>query len=135
MNQTITIYTDGSCETQTRQGGWAAVLSCGEHRKALSGSAADATNNMMELRAVIEALSALKQTGSQVELFTLKLQQLIERDHIVNHPVDYVGEFVGRLLFSSLDPPHEDVHEDADPNRDAELDIDIINLPVIGFYP
>ncbi len=37
----ITIYTDGSCQTQTRIGDWAAVLSCGEYRKALSGSAAE----------------------------------------------------------------------------------------------
>ena len=70
MSQAITIYTDGSCETQTRQGGWAAILTQGERRKVISGKAADATNNMMELRAVIEALNALKQSGSQVALFT-----------------------------------------------------------------
>ena len=29
----ITIYTDGSCETQTRIGGYAAILQCGEHRR------------------------------------------------------------------------------------------------------
>lgn len=66
----IIIHTDGSCETQTRLGGWAAVLQCGEHQRVLQGSAADTTVNAMELTAVIEALKALKQAGSSVQLFS-----------------------------------------------------------------
>ena len=65
----IIIHTDGSCETQTRLGGWAAVLQCGEHQRILQGSASDTTVNAMELMAVIEALKALKQAGSVVQLF------------------------------------------------------------------
>lgn len=68
--QQIVIHTDGSCETQTRIGGWAAVLQFGEHQRVLQGSAVDATVNAMELTAVIEALKALKFTGSSVQLFT-----------------------------------------------------------------
>ncbi len=66
----IIIHTDGSCETQTRLGGWAAVLQCGEHQRVLQGSATDTTVNAMELTAVIEALKALKQPGSSVQLFS-----------------------------------------------------------------
>ena len=66
----IIINTDGSCETQTRLGGWAAVLQCGEHQRVLQGSATDTTVNAMELTAVIEALKALKQAGSTVQLFS-----------------------------------------------------------------
>jgi ribonuclease HI len=66
----IVICTDGSCETQTRLGGWAAVLQCGEHQRVLQGSAADTTVNAMEITAVIEALKALKQAGSSVQLFS-----------------------------------------------------------------
>ena len=66
----IIIHTDGSCETQTRLGGWAAVLQCGEHQRVLQGSATDTTVNVMELTAVIEALKALKQAGSSVQLFS-----------------------------------------------------------------
>jgi len=66
----IIIHTDGSCETQTRLGGWAAVLQCGEHQRVLQGSASDTTVNAMELMAVIEALKALKQAGSAVQLFS-----------------------------------------------------------------
>jgi ribonuclease HI len=69
MNR-ITIYTDGSCETQTRLGGWAAILQCGEHRRELSGSAADTTVNAMELTAVINGLSALKEANQTVEIIT-----------------------------------------------------------------
>jgi len=70
MTQPILIHTDGSCETQTRIGGWAAVLQCGEHRRELSGSADDTTVNAMELTAAIEGLSALKQTGATVEVIS-----------------------------------------------------------------
>ncbi|MEZ4666535.1 MAG: ribonuclease H [Anaerolineae bacterium] len=65
----ILIHTDGSCETQTRLGGWAAVLQCGEHQRVLQGSVSDTTVNAMELTAVVEALKALKQAGSAVQLF------------------------------------------------------------------
>jgi len=68
--QQITIYTDGSCQTQTRIGGWAAVLSCGEHRKVLSGSVADATVNAMELTAAVNGLNALKEAHQTVTLYT-----------------------------------------------------------------
>ncbi|GAB4528817.1 MAG: hypothetical protein OHK0046_48100 [Anaerolineae bacterium] len=66
----ITIYTDGSCQTQTRIGGWAAVLSCGEHGKALSGSAAETTVNAMELTAAVNGLNALKGANQTVTLIT-----------------------------------------------------------------
>jgi ribonuclease HI len=56
----ITIYTDGSCETQTRIGGYAAILQCGEHRHEIVGHAEDVTVNVMKLTAVIAALKVLK---------------------------------------------------------------------------
>lgn len=66
----ITIYTDGSCQTQTRIGGWAVVLRCGAHRKLLSGSAADTTVNAMELTAVVNGLKALKTVNQTVTIYT-----------------------------------------------------------------
>jgi ribonuclease HI len=65
----VTIYTDGSCLGNPGPGGWAAVLSYGDKRKELSGGFRNTTNNRMELRAVIEALSALKKPCA-VTLFT-----------------------------------------------------------------
>ena len=57
----VEIYTDGACSGNPGKGGWGAVLVYGEKEKELSGAEKDTTNNRMELTAVIEALSALKQ--------------------------------------------------------------------------
>ena len=56
----VEIYTDGACRGNPGPGGWAAVLSVGEHVKELSGAEPLTTNNRMELTAVIRALEALK---------------------------------------------------------------------------
>lgn len=55
----VTIYTDGACDPNPGPGGWAARLLFGDAQKDLAGSAPVATNNRMELQAVIEALQAL----------------------------------------------------------------------------
>ena len=65
----VVIHTDGACAGNPGPGGWAAVLSCGESNKELSGGAAATTNNRMELQAAIEALRALTEP-CVVELFT-----------------------------------------------------------------
>ena len=57
----VNIYTDGSCRGNPGVGGWGAILVYGAHEKELSGGEAQTTNNRMELTAVIEALSALKE--------------------------------------------------------------------------
>lgn len=57
----IEIYTDGACSGNPGKGGWGAVLVYGKAEKELCGGAAETTNNRMELTAVIEALSALKE--------------------------------------------------------------------------
>ena len=57
----VTIYTDGACSGNPGPGGWGAVLLYGEHSRELSGGEAHTTNNRMELTAVIEALSFLKE--------------------------------------------------------------------------
>ncbi len=65
----VCIYTDGACSGNPGPGGWAAILSCLGREKELSGGERETTNNRMELRAVIEALSALKEP-CEVELWT-----------------------------------------------------------------
>lgn len=59
MNQ-VFLYTDGSCKGNPGPGGYAAILQSGTHEKTLTGSEAHATNNRMELQAVIAGLAALK---------------------------------------------------------------------------
>lgn len=57
----VVIHSDGGCHGNPGPGGWAAVLSYGEHTREISGGAAATTNNRMELLAAIEALRTLKQ--------------------------------------------------------------------------
>ncbi|MBQ7491043.1 MAG: ribonuclease HI [Clostridia bacterium] len=67
--KTVEIYTDGSCSGNPGPGGWGAILRYHGVEKELSGGAPDTTNNRMELTAVIEALSALKEPCA-VDLYT-----------------------------------------------------------------
>ena len=59
--KTVTIYTDGACSGNPGPGGWGAIMMYGAHRRELSGGEPDTTNNRMELTAVIQALSLLKE--------------------------------------------------------------------------
>lgn len=65
----VRIYTDGACSGNPGPGGWGAILISGSARKEISGGEERTTNNRMELRAAIEALSELKRP-SEVDLYT-----------------------------------------------------------------
>lgn len=67
--KSIEVYTDGACSGNPGPGGWAAVLRFAGHEKEISGAEPATTNNRMELSAVIEALSALKEP-CKVSLYT-----------------------------------------------------------------
>lgn len=57
----IEIYTDGACSGNPGPGGWGAILRYNGTEKEISGGEKETTNNRMELTAVIEALSRLKE--------------------------------------------------------------------------
>lgn len=57
----VQIYTDGSCDTNSGDGGWGFLLQFGPHRKQASGYESGTTNNRMELTAAVEALAALSE--------------------------------------------------------------------------
>ena len=59
MDQTVYLYTDGSCKGNPGPGGWGVLMRYGSHEKELFGGEAQTTNNRMELSAVIEGLAAL----------------------------------------------------------------------------
>ena len=65
----VIVHTDGACSGNPGPGGWAAILSSGQHEKEMSGGEAHTTNNRMELMGAIAALEALKRP-STVELHT-----------------------------------------------------------------
>ena len=66
----VTIYTDGACSGNPGPGGWAAVLTSGGHKKEISGSNPDTTNNQMELQAVLSAIYALRRPCCDVVIVT-----------------------------------------------------------------
>ena len=65
----VTLYTDGACSGNPGPGGWGAILEFQGIEKELSGGEDNTTNNRMELTAVIEGLSALKE-ACIVELYS-----------------------------------------------------------------
>ena len=59
--KSVELFTDGACSGNPGPGGWGAILRFGTAKKELSGGEINTTNNRMELTAVIEGLSALKE--------------------------------------------------------------------------
>ncbi|MBP1680296.1 MAG: rnhB [Proteobacteria bacterium] len=57
----ISLFCDGSSLGNPGAGGYCAILRFGSVEKIVSGGMANATNNQMELLAVIEGLAALKE--------------------------------------------------------------------------
>ena len=57
----VTLVTDGSCLGNPGPGGWAAIVRFRDQKKELWGSERETTNNRMEMTAVIEGLSSLKE--------------------------------------------------------------------------
>ena len=67
--KTVDLYTDGACSGNPGIGGYCAILSYNGVEKELSGGDSNTTNNRMELTAVIEGLSALRESCI-VELYS-----------------------------------------------------------------
>ncbi len=68
-NRTIYVYTDGAClgnQAETNSGGYAAFLKCGKYEKTISSGEQNTTNNIMEMKAVIEGLSLIKDKSYRV---------------------------------------------------------------------
>lgn len=62
----IVIYTDGSCYKNPGPGGYAALIFDDDKEIIIKGFNPDTTNNQMELKAVIEALKAIRKNKSIV---------------------------------------------------------------------
>ena len=59
MKQVVEIYSDGACRGNPGIGGWGVLIRYKDAEKKLYGGEFTTTNNRMELKAVIEGLSAL----------------------------------------------------------------------------
>ena len=69
MKKEVILYSDGSSLGNPGPGGWGVILEYRGKQKEFSGGSKLATNNQMELRAVIEGLKRLKEPCS-VEIVT-----------------------------------------------------------------
>ena len=58
----VEMFTDGACSGNPGPGGWGTILRYKGSEKELSGGEKNTTNDRMELTAVIEGLSALKES-------------------------------------------------------------------------
>lgn len=67
----VTIYTDGSCHTQSLTGAWVAILFIENERKQLSGLETNTTHNRMELTAVIKAIEFLRDHHTEITNITI----------------------------------------------------------------
>lgn len=71
LNQdTLYIFTDGSCYPNPGPGGWAAILIWNGNVKLIYGGSEGGTNNTMELRAILEGLRAREDHTVSTILFT-----------------------------------------------------------------
>jgi len=57
----VEIFTDGACSGNPGPGGWGAILRYNQVEKEISGGEENTTNNRMEITAVLEALTMLKE--------------------------------------------------------------------------
>lgn len=70
MTQTMTIFTDGAAKGNPGPGGYAAVISDGDTITELGGHKTRTTNNEMELKAVVEALTQVAGKTKNVAIYT-----------------------------------------------------------------
>ncbi len=66
----LTIYTDGSSRGNPGRGGYGAILMWKDEAKEISQGFKHTTNNRMELMSVIAALSQLKRSGLNIEIYS-----------------------------------------------------------------
>jgi len=66
----IEVYTDGACSRNPGPAGIGVVLSYKDHTKEISRYIGHATNNIAELRAILDALKAIRSVDKQIIIYT-----------------------------------------------------------------
>ena len=72
MNKVL-LFSDGACrgnQDELNTGGYGALLIFGEHEKEIYGGQLNTTNNVMELKGMIEGLKALTRKNIHVEIYS-----------------------------------------------------------------
>jgi len=66
----IIVYTDGACSKNPGPAGIGVILMWKDHIKEISEYIGEATNNIAELKAILKALTSIKNTNLPVILYT-----------------------------------------------------------------
>ena len=82
----IRIYADWSCLGNPGPWGYAAILMYWDNSKTIKWKEENTTNNRMELKAVIEALKALKKTNIKVYIY-------IDSDYVYKGITSYINSW------------------------------------------
>ncbi|RUM66677.1 MAG: ribonuclease HI [Sulfurospirillum sp.] len=82
----VHLYSDGSSLGNPGEGGYCAILRYKDHEKIVKGGEKIATNNQMELKAVIEGLKTLKEP-CEVEIYS-------DSSYVVNGINDWLSGWV-----------------------------------------
>jgi ribonuclease HI len=82
--QSITIFTDGSCHSQLKKGGWASIIFIGDDKIVLEGNSSETTHHRMELVAVLKSLEYLQ------------LRDLIDNQILIYSDSQYVVDLLKR---------------------------------------
>lgn len=93
----VEIYTDGACSGNPGPGGYGAIVRHGDLVREISGCERMTTNNRMEMRAVIEALSLLE--GS------LRIRIITDSDYVVKGMTQWVSGWIRRNWVNAQKKP------------------------------
>lgn len=91
------IYTDGACSGNPGPGGYGTILKWGNETKEISGCDFDTTNNRMEMKAVIKALSQLERSCT-VHVFT-------DSKYVVKGMTEWMAGWIKRGWLNSHKKP------------------------------
>lgn len=82
-DNTVKIYTDGSCLGNPGTGGWAAIINEGGNEKEIFGGEKETTNNRMEMMAVIKSLEYLHEKYGRENLQSKQISFFIDSNLVV----------------------------------------------------
>ena len=85
----IDIYTDGSCVTSTRKGGWGVFIQYDNSEFEYYGKESETTNNRMEIYAVIRALEIVREKFSSEK----KINIYIDSNYVVKGITEWLPKW------------------------------------------
>ena len=151
MNNTIKIYTDGSCNTQSKIGVWAAILFINNEIIKLYDVEENTTNNRMELTAVIKSIEYIQDnypnynsielyTDSQyVEKLPSRAEQLIKNNFITKkgsllQNTDLIKRFYELLKFTKIQIVKVKAHQKSTEEINYNREVDKLTRKILRNY-